>query len=116
MRVELLYFDGCPHWRLADERLTEALRVLGRGDVRVERHRVETAEQAEELAFLGSPTVRIDGADPFATGNEQVGLSCRLFRRPPASVGHQPPNSCSRCCPDVAGRDPAAVLPPGRAG
>jgi hypothetical protein len=79
MRVELLYFDGCPHWRLADERLTEALRVLGRGDVRVERHRVETAEQAEELAFLGSPTVRIDGADPFATGNEQVGLSCRLF-------------------------------------
>jgi hypothetical protein len=79
VRVELLYFDGCPHWRLADERLTEALRVLGRADVRVERRRVETAEQAEELAFLGSPTLRIDGTDPFATGREQVGLSCRLY-------------------------------------
>jgi hypothetical protein len=87
VRVELLYFDACPHWRLADERLTEALHVLGRTDVRVERYRVETAERAEELAFLGSPTIRIDGVDPFVTGREQVGLSCRLYTTASGLIG-----------------------------
>lgn len=79
MRVELLYFDGCPNWKVAEERLTEALSVLGRDDVTLERRLVETPEQAEELGFIGSPTLRIDGVDPFATGAEQVGLSCRVY-------------------------------------
>jgi hypothetical protein len=87
MRVELLYFDGCPHWKVADERVAEALRNLGRDDVVVERRLVETDEQAEELAFLGSPTIRIDGSDPFASGSEQVGLSCRLYATPEGLSG-----------------------------
>jgi len=82
VRVELLYFDGRPHWKVADERLAEALRGPGRADVGVERHLVEAAEQAEELAFLGSPTIRLDGWDPFASGSEQEGLSCRLYATP----------------------------------
>ena len=86
MRVELLYFDGCPHWRVADQRLMEALRALDRADVRVERHLVETA-QAEELAFVGSPTIRIDGTDPFASGSEQTGPSCRLYTTPAGLSG-----------------------------
>lgn len=84
MRVELLYFDGCPSWRVAEGRLVEALAMSGRDDVTVSRRRVETPEQAEELGFLGSPTIRIDGTDPFATGAEQVGLACRVY---PTSTG-----------------------------
>jgi hypothetical protein len=87
VRVELLYFDGCPHWRVADQRLMEALRTLDRADVRVERYLVETAQQAEELAFVGSPTIRIDGTDPFASGSEQTGLSCRLYPTPAGLSG-----------------------------
>jgi hypothetical protein len=87
LHVELLYFDGCPHWTVTCERLAEALRALGRDDVVVERRLVETDEQAEELAFLGSPTIRIDGTDPFASGNEQVGLSCRLYTTPEGLSG-----------------------------
>lgn len=79
MRVELLYFDGCPNWKLADERLSVALSTLGRADVVVERRQVETPEQAEELAFVGSPTIRIDGTDPFASATERVGLACRVY-------------------------------------
>ena len=78
MRVELLYFDGCPTWTVADERLTEALAILGRHEVIVHRRKVETPEEAEELRFIGSPTIRIDGTDPFATGQEQVGIACRV--------------------------------------
>jgi hypothetical protein len=35
--VTLLYFDDCPNWQLADQRLREALALAGRDDVQVER-------------------------------------------------------------------------------
>ncbi|WP_199421644.1 DF family (seleno)protein [Actinotalea solisilvae] len=82
MRVELLYFDGCPNWTIADQRLAEALRALGREDVTVERRLVQSAAEAEAIAFIGSPSIRVDGVDPFASGKEQVGLSCRLYMTP----------------------------------
>lgn len=87
VRVELLYFDGCPNWEVADGRLAEALAALGRTEVVVERRLVETPEQAEELGFLGSPTIRINGTDPFATGREQVGLACRVYATPAGLAG-----------------------------
>lgn len=82
MRVELLYFDGCPNWTVAEERLHEALRSVDRDDVRVTRVRVGSAEEAEDLGFVGSPTIRVDGVDPFASGGEQVGLACRVYTTP----------------------------------
>jgi hypothetical protein len=82
MRIELLYFDGCPNWMLTEQRIAEALAIRGLADVDVELRRVETVERAEELGFLGSPSIRIGGADPFATGREPVGLSCRLYSTP----------------------------------
>jgi hypothetical protein len=87
VRVELFYFDGCPSWTVAEERLTEALRTLGRDDVTVERWLVETAEQAEQVGFTGSPTIRIDGTDPFAIGTEHVGLACRVYPTPDGLAG-----------------------------
>jgi hypothetical protein len=87
VRVELLYFDGCPNWAVADERLTEALRAARHDDVSVERRRVETVDEAEALGFLGSPTIRIDGTDPFASGAGQVGLACRVYVTPAGLSG-----------------------------
>jgi hypothetical protein len=78
VQVELLYFEGCPSWQVADQRLHEALSLAGRSDVTVDRRRVDTVEQAEALGFVGSPSIRVDGRDLFATGGEQVGLSCRI--------------------------------------
>ena len=46
MKLQLLYFDGCPNWRVADDRLQEALEELGSG-VEVERVLVSTPEEAE---------------------------------------------------------------------
>lgn len=87
MRVELLYFDGCPNWEVAEHRLTEALRTAGRDEVTVDRRMVETPEEAEVLKFIGSPTIRINGADPFATGDEPVGLACRIYETPTGRAG-----------------------------
>lgn len=82
MRVELSYFDGRPNWQLADERLRDALAQAGRQDVRVEHRQVATPAEAEAEAagVRGSPTVLVDGQDPFADRDAPVGLSCRVFR------------------------------------
>ena len=76
----LLYFPGCPNVRLADERLREALVLAGRDDVRVEHRLMTTAEEAAAAGFRGSPTVLIDGRDPFADPHAAAGLSCRVYR------------------------------------
>jgi hypothetical protein len=78
--VSLLYFDGCPHWQLADERLREALARVGRPDAPIEYLTVTTPEQADELRFTGSPTVLVNGRDSFVDRAAPVGLSCRVYR------------------------------------
>lgn len=80
VKVQLLYFDGCPNWREADGKVRAALGMVGRGDVEVERVLVSTPEEAEAVRFQGSPTVWVDGTDPFARPDAPVGLSCRLYR------------------------------------
>jgi hypothetical protein len=80
MQVKIVFFDGCPNWTFADKRLREALSLAGRGDVRVEHHRVGTPEEDEAVGFRGSPTVLVNGQDPFAEPDAPVGLSCRVYR------------------------------------
>lgn len=79
MKVTLQYFDGCPHWRLADERLRKVLGPLGAADVTLEYQQIDSPETAERLGFHGSPTILINGRDPFATGAEPIGMTCRVF-------------------------------------
>lgn len=80
MDVTLQYFDGCPKWQAADENLRAALAQADITDVVVRRQLVETVEDAERLGFLGSPTILIDGVDPFAEPGAAPGLSCRVYR------------------------------------
>jgi hypothetical protein len=85
--VTLLFFPDCPNWRLADERLREALARAGRDDVRVQHRQVTTAEHAEAAGFRGWPTVLIDGLDPFADPDAPAGLSCRVYGTDTGLVG-----------------------------
>ena len=80
MTISLLYYDGCPNWHVADERLRAALVVVGRPHEVVEHILVSTPEEAEAAQFRGSPTVLLDGRDPFSDPDAPVGLACRLYR------------------------------------
>ena len=75
-QVELLYFDGCPNWQIADERLRELAPEYG---FTVAYRQVDTPEEAERVGFRGSPTILVDGVDVFATGDEPTGLACRVY-------------------------------------
>jgi hypothetical protein len=79
MKVTIRYFEGCPNWRTARERLRAAIDRT-KADAKVALERVETEAEAECLRFRGSPTILIDGADPFADEAAPFGLSCRVYR------------------------------------
>jgi len=79
MHVSIVYFDGCPHWDLARERLEHAIDYAGVGRVEVDLVSVATREEALSQGMRGSPTILIDGADPFATPGMPRGLACRIF-------------------------------------
>jgi hypothetical protein len=80
MKVQVLYFDGCPHYSPTEDLVTETLRAQGI-DAEVERVAVTTPEQAQSIEFLGSPTVRINGLDvePEARIQKGYGFGCRTY-------------------------------------
>jgi hypothetical protein len=80
MRVELLWWEGCPSYPETLEDLERVLREEG-VDASVELVEVETDEQARSERFPGSPTIRIDGEDPVPPGDgEPFSLTCRVYR------------------------------------
>ncbi len=80
MNIEVLYFEGCPNHLSAIEIVRETLKSLGRQE---EIHQVEvhTQADAEAMAFVGSPSIRINGADIelWARSAKAFGLSCRTY-------------------------------------
>ena len=87
MKITIQYFDGCPHWNVAEKRLQSVLRSLGRDDVVVDHQLIETPEAAERAHFRGSPTILIEGHDPFAKEGQPFGLSCRVYETPDGPQG-----------------------------
>lgn len=85
MEVVLQYFDDCPNWRDTRGDL-EVLAAEG-FDIDLRLQRITTVEEAEVTGFRGSPTVLIDGRDPFADQEAPVGLACRIYRTPDGLAG-----------------------------
>ena len=80
MQIELLYWDGCPSYPEAQALLERVLADHGiEADVRLRE--VQTDEEAEELRFPGSPTIRVDGRDVDPDGaRARPALTCRIYR------------------------------------
>jgi hypothetical protein len=80
MKVELLWWEGCPSYPETLEDLERVLREEG-VDAEVELVEVESDEQARSEGFPGSPTVRLDGVDAIAASEgEPFSLTCRVYR------------------------------------
>jgi hypothetical protein len=81
MKVELLWWDGCPSYPETRADLREALDAEG-VEAEIEMVEIESDDQARRERFPGSPTIRIDGEDVLPPPEaEPYSLTCRVYRR-----------------------------------
>ncbi|MFC5170624.1 organomercurial lyase (plasmid) [Streptomyces sp. Q6] len=87
MRITVLTVPDCPNVPLAQERIAAALD--GRA---AEVELVEVCDEAEAARWgmTGSPTVLLDGVDPFAPTGAAPSVSCRLYRDADGTVSGAP--------------------------
>ena len=78
MELTLLTIPACPNAAAFEERLAAAL--AGRPGAVVRRREVADEREAAQAGMCGSPTLLINGVDPFVTPGLAPGLSCRLYR------------------------------------
>lgn len=101
MELTVLVVPDCPHAGLIEQRL--AVVLAGRPDVAITRRVIADAEQAQGWSMPGSPTLLIDGVDPFATAGQPASLSCRLYRDSDGQVEGAPSVSALRAAIEEAG-------------
>jgi MerT mercuric transport protein len=80
MKIEVLYFDGCPNHKPAVERVQQMLAEEG---VSAEVAEVNVSDEsiAQKVGFLGSPSIRVKGLDvePEARAARDYGMMCRTY-------------------------------------
>ena len=88
MLVQVLAVTDCPNVALLDQRLDEVL--ADQTDVRVEHLTIDDPAEAARWGMSGSPTLLVDGVDPFAVLGLVPSVSCRLYRGPDGAVTGAP--------------------------
>ena len=78
MHLTVLAVPGCPNAPVLDGRLATVLG--GRAGVSISHQVISDEDEAARWRMHGSPTLLIDGADPFAARGQQPSMSCRLYR------------------------------------
>jgi hypothetical protein len=87
MKVEVLYFVGCPTYETAANTLRAVLAEKGM-EAEVQLVVVNSDEEAGRLRFPGSPTIRVDGEDLFPVAErEDWRLGCRVYATPQGLKG-----------------------------
>jgi hypothetical protein len=102
MKLLVLHVAGCPNVAPLLERLAEITRVP------VSTKEVASEADASATGMNGSPTLLIDGIDPFPPGQDHLGLACRLYRDAHGGVVRVPSIQQLRDAITAAGRPPIA--------
>lgn len=81
MKIEFLYFDGCPNHEPALQNLKEVMQEMGIHD-EIEIIKVFDNDDAMAKRFLGSPSIRINGQDleQLDETNHNYIMCCRQYR------------------------------------
>jgi hypothetical protein len=78
MQLTVLAVPDCPNTRVLEDRLAAVLH--DQAGVSVSRQVIADEREAARWGMHGSPTLLIDGIDPFAESGQPPSLSCRLYR------------------------------------
>jgi hypothetical protein len=101
MELTLLTVPGCRNAAVFEQRLAAAL--AGRPVVVVRRREVPDEREAARAWMCGSPTLLVNGVDPFALPGQVPGLSCRLYRDVTGRLEGAPPVAALRWALEQAG-------------
>ena len=86
MKIDLLYFDGCPSWEGGMKNLMAALESEG-VEAEINLVSVNDEAQAARLKFSGSPSFQVDGVDWWPEERDDYQLSCRVYSTPQGMKG-----------------------------
>lgn len=75
MRLQILQVPDCPN--AADLEIRLAQLIAGHADIEVTRQVVTVEDDAERVGMTGSPTLLVDGVDPFPRRGRHVGVAGR---------------------------------------
>lgn len=120
MHLTVLAVPDCPNAPVLEARLAAV--VDGGADVSVTREVITDDSEAARWGMHGSPTLLIDGADPFAEPGQPPSMSCRMYRNDDGRASGAPSAAqlrqvIERALATAAGRrDPAWLDALGRAG
>lgn len=87
MNVELLVVPDCLQEAAARQLLRTALDDVGLGEVDFATGVIDTQLLADKRGLTGSPTILIDGSDPFAEPAQPPSLACRIYRHRHGTAG-----------------------------
>lgn len=79
VQIDFLYFEDCPSHEDALIRLYGVLAELNI-TATIQKIKVETEAEAQRWAFVGSPTIRVNGKDIVPPADDTYGLTCRVYR------------------------------------
>lgn len=88
MKLDILHVPGCPGAAVLRRILVPI--VAEHPDIQVIWHTVRNEDQARHPGMTGSPTLLVDGTDPFRLPGQQPSLSCRLYPGPDGRPGPAP--------------------------
>ena len=95
MKVQLVYFDGCPNIAPARQVLRRALAACALSTVSFEEVDVTARGTPAHLADWGSPTILVDGKD-VAGAARPMGPCCRLYPAEDGRLGGVPSETSIR--------------------
>jgi hypothetical protein len=90
MRVELLWWSGCPSHPKALADLRAAMAELGLDADTIELREIPSDTDARDERFVGSPTIRVNGTDVVPVHREPYGLTCRVYHRRDGRISPTP--------------------------
>jgi hypothetical protein len=89
--VELLVVSDCPNESVALSVLRLAFDRVGLASQSVRTTVIASQEQAQQRGFVGSPTILINGVDPFGVAGQSPAYAASRVYATPAGLSGVPP-------------------------
>jgi hypothetical protein len=106
--VELLVVPDCPNESVALSVLRLAFDRVGLAAQSVRTTVIASQEQAQERGFVGSPTILINGVDPFGAAGQSPAYACRVYATPAGLSGVPPLDDVISALTAASNREPTS--------